>query len=150
MRLYFLGLFSGYSIILYKKVPRKKTLYSLKCMGTKDVNNHGNKGLTSKTPLAILNMQMQRKKSFLWKRLRIDFIFPRLRTFFVRDLNSCDIIFRDYIGSPHIILGKKSQEVKTLLPVSFCPRTSENWYFITKVFISRFFSIYFCSCDFLT
>ena len=33
-------------------------------MRTKDVYNYGNKGLDIKTPLALLNMQMQRKKSF--------------------------------------------------------------------------------------
>jgi len=40
------------------KSPRKKSSYSGKCMGTKDVYNHGKKGLDIETPLAILNIQI--------------------------------------------------------------------------------------------
>ena len=44
--------------ILYQKVHGKKSSYSGKCMGTKDVYNHGKKGLDIETPLAILNIQI--------------------------------------------------------------------------------------------
>ena len=51
------------------------------------------------------------------------------------------VIFFLKLGSPHIILGKISQKLKlrTLFLVTFCPRTSENWDFLIKVFIYRFF-----------
>jgi len=49
---------------LYKKVPRKKFSYFGKYMETKDVYNYGNMNLILKTPLAIFNMQMDRKKFF--------------------------------------------------------------------------------------
>ena len=87
--------------------------------------------------------------SFLRKFFGNDLIFPGLRTyfilvfflriFFLQDFFSCDLFLN--LGSSHIILGKISQKLKlrTLFLVTFCPRTSENWDFLIKVFIYRFF-----------
>ena len=71
-------------MILYKKVPGKKSFYIEKWMGIKDAYNFttmGKKRLDNKTPLAILNMQMYGRKLLLCKRLRLDLIFTRQRTF---------------------------------------------------------------------
>ena len=81
-------------------------------MGTKDVNNHAKKGAID--TLDIFDMQMFRKKSFLQKRLGLNLIFTMTykpnQVFFSSKLyNSCDLISWDFIGSPNIILGKKSQ-----------------------------------------
>ena len=58
-------------MILYKKVPGKKSFYIEKWMGIKDAYNFttmGKKRLDNKTPLAILNMQMHiGEKSFFMK-----------------------------------------------------------------------------------
>ena len=109
-----------------------------------------------------MQMQMQRRKVLsLWKSLRHDLIrglrtiilgFYLLKIYFLQDFNSFDLISWDFVGSHHIVLGKKSQEskLKTLFSVTFCPRISENSDFFTKVFISRFFSRNFFSCDFFT
>ena len=88
-----------------KNVPGKHSSHIGKCMGTKDVYIHGRKGL--KTHVGLFNMQCRyiQEESFLWKRLRIDIIFPRL---FLQDFNSCDRISWYVIGSPLIILEKKS------------------------------------------
>ena len=46
--------------------------------------------------------------------------------------------YKNTPGRCHIILGKKSQESKSQDFISrTCPRTSENWDFFPKVFISR-------------
>ena len=95
-----------------QKRPRKKFYFSRKCMGTKDVNNHAKKGAID--TLDIFDMQMFRKKSFLQKRLGLNLIFTMTykpnQVFFSSKLyNSCDLISWDFIGSPYIILGKKSQ-----------------------------------------
>ena len=81
---------------------------------TKDVYNHAKKGaIHIETPLDIFKMQMLRKKSFYKKCLRLDPIFTRLKTFFLQDFYSCDLISGDVIESPHSILRKKSRESKT-------------------------------------
>ena len=82
LHLYFLGLFSGSSMILYKQVSGKKSFYRWKCMGTKDVYKPWKKrDLTLKTPSWLyLICRCKEEKSLLWKRLRLDLIFPRLRT----------------------------------------------------------------------
>ena len=50
-------------MISYKNVPGKKSYFSRKCMGTKDVYNHAKKGeIDKETLLAIFNMQILRKK----------------------------------------------------------------------------------------
>ena len=62
-----MGLFSGSSIILYKNVPGKKSYYSRKCMGTKDVYNHAL--TTLKTPMAIFKIQMHREKGIFYEKV---------------------------------------------------------------------------------
>ena len=57
-------------MILYKKVPGKKSFYIEKWMGIKDAYNFttmGKKRLDNKTPLAILNMQMHRRKVLFYE-----------------------------------------------------------------------------------
>ena len=71
------------------------------------------RGNRLKKTLDIFNMQMLIKKVLFIKRLRLDLIFTRLRIFFLQNFNSCYLISWDYIGSPHIIVGKKSQESKS-------------------------------------
>ena len=103
---------------LYKKVPRKKFSYFGKCMETKDVYNYGNMNLILKTPLAIFNMQMDRKKVLLWK------LSQDLGSFFLQNFNSWDFISQDLISSPHIILeniSPRNLKLRTLFPVTFCP-----------------------------
>ena len=61
------------------------------------------------------------KKEFIFKKKSIYIHFnenvqdltifsKNLGLFLLHDINSCDIIFWDFIGSPHIILGKKSKK----------------------------------------
>ena len=85
-------------MILYKNVPGKKS-FIVESMGTK-----------------YSKYRWIEKKYFLRKRLRLDHIFTKLRTFFLffflriyflQDYISFDLISWDFIGSPHTILGKK-------------------------------------------
>jgi len=41
--------------------------------------------------------------------------FPQDLGLFLQDFKSCDLISWDFIGSPNIILGKKSQESENLV-----------------------------------
>ena len=114
---------------------------------------HGNKeclrplkkmDLILKTPLDKYNKKMLRKKSFIKKGLRLGLIFTRIRTFF-----SSGPYFLRLYWRPQYYFRKKSPKnlkLRTLFPVTFCPRTSENWDFLTNVFIFR----NFFSGDFLT
>jgi len=66
LKLYFLGIYFWFNYNFTQKRPRKKSYYSRKCMGTKDVFNRAKKRqFISKTPQDIYNMRMVRKKSFL-------------------------------------------------------------------------------------
>ena len=99
---------------------------------------HGNK----RCLLPCKKRQMNRRKVRFMKTSRTWPRFPRTNDFFLKDFNSSDLISWDFISSSHIILGKKSPrnlKLRTLFPVTCCPRTLENWNFLTKVFISRFF-----------
>ena len=144
------------SMILYKKVSEKKSSYSEKCMGTKDVYNHGKKGnWYKKQPHCYIqkaDFRRAEENSFLW----------RLRTFFLFFV-SLDILssglkfpwsyFLILFWQPPYYFRKRrprNLKLRTLFPKTFFPRRSENWDFFTKVFIARFFSINFFSCDFLT
>ena len=119
MRLYFLGLELHYTKNSFQ-------FYIGKCMGTKDVYKHGKKELILKTPLAILNMQMHRRKVLFMKTSKNWSHFPN---FFIQDFNLCDFISWDLIDSPHFILGKspRNLNLRTLFPV-----TSGNWDFLSK------------------
>ena len=107
--LYFLGLFSGSSMNLYKNVPGKKFYYSRKCMGTLDVYNHAKKGeLILKTPGWLYS---KNRCIFTW------FKWLFFLGFFPSDISSsglfsCDLISWGYIGSPYINLGKKVPGIK--------------------------------------
>ena len=97
MRLYFLGLFS----------------FSEKCIETKDVYNHEKRGLILKTCME--------KYYFLWKRLRLDLIFPRLRTFFMFFssvnvlLNTYDIdVVLNYVVANYVLVNCCCQRWKLL------------------------------------
>ena len=114
-RIYFLGLFFLFQYDFIQKSLRKKSSYTEKCMRTKYVYNHGKKGMDSWL-YSICRLQMHRSKflfmksSQTWPHFRktynffLDFF---LRIYFLQDLNSRDLISWDFIGSPHIILGKK-------------------------------------------
>ena len=91
------------------------------------------KGLVIKnTPLAILNMQMFRRKvlfmktSQTWPNSSKTFFF----FFFSSDIFSSGLFF----AAPYHYRKKSS---RILLPITFCPMTSENWNFSTKDFIFR-------------
>ena len=106
--LIFLGFFSGSSMILYKNVSGKKSSYGGKCMATMDVTTMEKRGLVLKTTLAILNMQMNRRKALLMNKsqtwphfLKVQDFF--LQIYFFKDFNSCDLISWDFIGSPPIL-----------------------------------------------
>ena len=92
-------------IVLYKNVPGKSPIIVENAWEQKKFTTLEKMPLILKTPRAIFNMKIHRRK-------RLDLIFPRLSTFFLQDFNSCDLISLAFIGSPHI-LGKKSQESKT-------------------------------------
>ena len=66
-------------------------------------------------PLTILNIQVHRKKSFSRKLLRIDLIFPRLRTFFFRTL------------IPVILFPELDFKTEDFI-------STDIWDFLTKVF----------------
>ena len=132
---------------------------------------HGNKGclqpckkkgqLILKTPGGwIIKVQMQ-KKSFLWKRLILDLIFTRFRTFCLVFLSSdifssglfyCNLISWDFIGCPQTMLGRKVPGIKITglyFQWNFFSKNLRKFELFSKVFISSFFpkSI---SRDFLT
>ena len=90
---------------LCKNVPGKSPIIVENAWEQKKFTTLEKMPLILKTPRAIFNMKIHRRK-------RLDLIFPRLSTFFLQDFNSCDLISLAFIGSPHI-LGKKSQESKT-------------------------------------
>ena len=118
---------------------------SEKCMGTKDVYNHGKKGnWYKKQPHCYIqkaDFRRAEENSFLW----------RLRTFFLFFV-SLDILssglkfpwsyFLILFWQPPFYFRKRrpiSLKLRTLFPKTFFPRRSENWDFFTKVFIARFF-----------
>ena len=71
------------------------------------------RGLISKTPLAIFNMQMHRRKFLFMKTSQTSFSGPRHRIFFLQDFNSCDHIFKTLLKAPIVLRKKKSKESKT-------------------------------------
>ena len=104
-------------MILYKKVPGKAS-YSGKCMGTNWMfTTMENKEFNIKNTPDYIQYEINRRK-FPFRKclsLRLDLL---LFLVFSSDLFSsglyifCDLISWDFIGSLHIILGKKSQESK--------------------------------------
>ena len=85
----------------------------------------------------IFDMKMHRRKVLSMKTFKTWSHCPKTKEFFL-DFNSCDIIFWD----PILFWGGKSPrnlKLRTLFPVIFFQRTSKNWDFFTKVFISSFF-----------
>ena len=125
----------------------------LKCIYTKDVTTMEKRDMIIKTPVTIFNMQMLRKKSFLWKRLRQkdkDFCscFFFFGYIFWRTLIPVILyISWGLIDNPYIILGQKIP--RNLILAGFLSskilsyRTSENKDIFTKVFLPNFFS---CDC----
>ena len=111
--------------------------YSGKCMRTKNVYIHGQNGLN----LA----GCMEEKSFLWKRLRLDLIFPRLWTFFFRTLIPLILLPETLLAAPISFQEKKSQDAKT-----------QNFFlglqkfeFFSPNFIFKFFSRNFFPATFL-
>ena len=74
---YHFGTLSGSSMILYKKPS-----FNGKCMGLKDVYNHGKRGLLLKTPLATFNIEMHKRKFLFRKTSQSWFHFPKTWDFF--------------------------------------------------------------------
>ena len=106
---------------------------------------HGNKRylkpckkvqLTLKTPRLYSIYRCIEKKYFLWKRLGLDLIFTR------QDFISCDLICRNFMAAPILFQEKKhprNKKLRSLFQLTFYPlKTSENWNFFTKCFISVF------------
>ena len=128
LRLNFLRLFSWFQyMILYKKFSGKKGLLQWKMHVKKDVYNHGKKEFWYLKHLWAYSIcRCIEEKSVSRKRLRLDLIFPRHRTFVsLGVINSCDLIFWDFIGRHHIILGKKVSGIyKTL---DFISRGILSW-----------------------
>ena len=125
-------------MILYKNVSGKKSSYGGKCMATMDVTTMEKRGLVLKTTLAILNMQMNRRKALLMNKsqtwphfLKVQDFF--LQIYFFKDFNSCNLISWDFIGSPHIIL-RKSLKLRTLFPVGFFYQSFHFQVFFPKHF----------------
>ena len=143
-------------MILYKNVLGKKfVLYivetSLYTFAESMFTTMQKRSLIFKTHLAIFNMQMQKKKSPFYENvldltlfsqdLELFFLVFFLRTYFLQDFNSCDLYFLRLYWQSLILGEKNSQESKTqnFFPVTFCPRTSENWDFLPKFLFPGFF-----------
>ena len=102
------------------------------------------RGLILKSPMAMLKIQMHRRKVLFMKTFQtwphfseaLILVFFSHRIYFLRDFNSCDIISWDFI------LEKKSQESKTqdFISTDFLSYDFRKLRLFTKVFISRFFS----------
>ena len=114
--------------------------------------------LTLKTPRLYSIYRCIERKYFLWKRLRLDLIFTRqdfFMFFFVSRTLFPVILFAETLWQPPYYFRKnnpRNKKLRSLFPLTFCPlRTSENWNFFTKFFISVFpgFLKKLVSCDFL-
>ena len=115
--------------------------------------------LIPKTPRAIFNKLIQKKSPFYEnfsdliscsQGLELFSWYFFLRIYF---LQYSLILFPETLLAVPILFQEKStgnSKLRTLFPVTFCSRTSENWDFFIKVFISMFFFRKFFYCDFLT
>ena len=143
LRLYFLGLFSGFSMISYKNVPGKVLLQQ---------NMHGN-NIQKEGLLILKNAHCYIQNTDAWKKV---FLRKRLRHFyktqdfflsffslkyFLQNYISCDLTLRLYQQCP-FYFRKKSKELKTqdFISSDILSQDFKKWDFFTKVFISRFFS----------
>ena len=112
------------------------------------------RGLILKSPMAMLKIQMHRRKVLFMKTFQtwphfseaLILVFFSHRIYFLRDFNSCDIISWDFI----LEKSHRNLKLRTLFPLTFCPMTSENWDFLPKYLFPGFFSRNFFSYDFLT
>ena len=123
----FSRLFFGFSMIWYKKVSGKKSSYNWKCIWERRMfKTMEKRAWYQKHPWLYSICRCIEEKSVSRKRLRLDLIFPRHRTFVsLGVINSCDLIFWDFIGRHHIILGKKVSGIyKTL---DFISRGILSW-----------------------
>ena len=132
-------------MILYKKVPGKKSSYSGKRMGTKDVYNHGKNGqLILKTPGWLYSKYRCVKKPFYENVLYLTSFSQDLGIFFSFFFFFPVILFPEtlFTADPNSILGKKR------------PKESKTQDFISmrhffQSFISRCFSEIFFPGTFL-
>ena len=112
-------------------------LVSVQCMGTKDVYYHAKKrAIDIKTPLVIFNMQ--KKVLFIKNVSDLTSFSQDYGLFFLQDFNFCDLISWDVFYFRE--KSSKNLKLRTLFPVTFCPRTLDNWDFFTK---SYFFQVFF-------
>ena len=143
-----------------QKRPKKSPLFVENAWEQRIQNVYNNakkkrSQLILKTPLAIFKIQMHRKKQFFYGNVldltlfSQDFFFGYI---FFRTLFPV-ILFPDtLLASPILFLGKKSprnQKLRTLFPVTFCPRTSEDWDFLAKFLFPGYFSETFFPVTFL-